>query len=139
MWVESLASLSGLRIRHCRELWYWSQIQLRSHVDVAVAVVQAGSCSSDSIPSLGTSMGHTCGPRKQKTNKQKPPIRWTTYQSQSPIPSSFCLAFNAPPNQVLNCLPSLGSSTSSSSTKPCPQPRLRDLSRPALCFPNSTL
>ena len=30
VWVQSLASLSGLNIWHCRELW------LRSHVDVAV-------------------------------------------------------------------------------------------------------
>ena len=28
--VRSLASLSGLRIRHCHELWYRSQTQLRS-------------------------------------------------------------------------------------------------------------
>ena len=25
MWVQSLASLKGLRIWHCRELWYGSQ------------------------------------------------------------------------------------------------------------------
>ena len=30
MWVQSLASLSGLSIRHFRELWYRSQTQLRS-------------------------------------------------------------------------------------------------------------
>ena len=45
MWVPSLASLSGLRIWHCRGLWCRSQTQLRS--GVAVALVQAGSCSSD--------------------------------------------------------------------------------------------
>ena len=32
---------------------------------VAVAVVQAGSCGSDAIPSLGTSIGHPCGPKKK--------------------------------------------------------------------------
>ena len=36
---------------------------------VAVAVAQAGGCSSDSTPSLGTSMCCRCGPKKQ-TNKQ---------------------------------------------------------------------
>ena len=34
---------------------------------VAVAVVQASSCSSN----LGTSIYHWCGPRKDKTDKQK--------------------------------------------------------------------
>ena len=48
------ALLSGLRIRHCRELWCRSQRQLGS--GVAVAVVEAGGYSSDSTPSLGTSM-----------------------------------------------------------------------------------
>ena len=38
MQVPSLASasLSGLRIQHCGELWYRSQKQLGSHVAVAV-------------------------------------------------------------------------------------------------------
>ena len=36
MWVGALASLSGLRIRHCRELWYRLQMWLRSGVVVAV-------------------------------------------------------------------------------------------------------
>ena len=33
--VQSLASLSGLRIRCCCELWYWSQTRLGSQVAVA--------------------------------------------------------------------------------------------------------
>ena len=48
--VQYLASLSGLRIRHCCELRCRSQTRLGS--DVAVAVVQASSCSSDYTPSL---------------------------------------------------------------------------------------
>ena len=60
-WVRSLASLIGLRIRHCHELWCRSQTQLKS--GVAVAVVQAGSCSSNSTPSLGTSRCPKCGPK----------------------------------------------------------------------------
>ena len=43
--VQSLALLSELRIRRCGELWYRSQTRLGS--GVAVAVAQAGSCSSD--------------------------------------------------------------------------------------------
>ena len=36
---------------------------------VAVAVAQAGSCSCDSTPSLGTSICCECGPKKKKTKK----------------------------------------------------------------------
>ena len=37
LWLSSfLASISGLRIRHCCELWCKSQTRLRSHVAVAV-------------------------------------------------------------------------------------------------------
>ena len=35
--VQSLALLSGLRIRHCRQLWYMLQTRLGS--DIAVAAV----------------------------------------------------------------------------------------------------
>ena len=37
LWVQSLALLCGLSIRHCCELWRRSQIQLGSGVAVAVA------------------------------------------------------------------------------------------------------
>ena len=40
MQVRFLASLSGSRIQHCRELWCRSQIWPRSHVAVAVAPMQ---------------------------------------------------------------------------------------------------
>ena len=42
-------------------------MRLGSHV--AVAVVLAGSCSSNLTPSLGTSMCHGCGPKKEKKKK----------------------------------------------------------------------
>ena len=67
--VRSLASLSGLRIWCCCELWYSSQIWLGS--GVAVAVVQANSCSLDKMPILGTSICCRCGPKKPKKTKQK--------------------------------------------------------------------
>ena len=51
-WVQSLASVSGLRIQHCCELWCGSRMWVRSRV--AVAVAQTGSCSSDSTSNLGT-------------------------------------------------------------------------------------
>ena len=62
--VQSLAPLSGLRIQHCGEPWCRSQTRLRSCI--AVAVVEAGSCSSDWTPSLGTSMCRRCGPKNKK-------------------------------------------------------------------------
>ena len=69
-----LALFSGLRIWHCRELWCRSHKSLRSHV--SVAVVYAGSCSSDLTPSLGTSICRSFGPKKQKT-KTKPKTQKT--------------------------------------------------------------
>ena len=45
--IQSLASLCGLRIQHYLQLWCRSQMPLRSGVDVAVAVAQTGSSSSD--------------------------------------------------------------------------------------------
>ena len=67
--VRSLASLSGLRIRHCHELWGRSQTWLGS--GVAVAVAQAGGYSSYSTPSLGTSICHRCSPKKQKKKEEE--------------------------------------------------------------------
>ena len=61
-----MASLSGSGIWYCHELL---QMQLRSHI--AVAVAQTGSCSSNSTPSMETSVCHKCGPKKQKKKKKK--------------------------------------------------------------------
>ena len=69
MQVRSLASLSGLRIQHCRELWCRSQAWLGS--GVAVAVVEAGCCSSDSTLSLGTSICLWCSPKNSKNKQTK--------------------------------------------------------------------
>ena len=67
MRVGSLASLSGLRIWRChRELWCRLQTWLGSQV---VAVVYAGSYSSESTPTLGTSTHWGFGPKKQKKKK----------------------------------------------------------------------
>ena len=67
MQVQSLTSLSGLRIQHCRELWCGSQMRLGSHVPAAVA--QASSYIFDSTRSLGTSICFGCGPKKTKKKK----------------------------------------------------------------------
>ena len=68
MWVRSLASLNGLSIWRCHELWCELQMWLES--GVAVAVVQASSCSSDWTPNLGTSIGHGFGPKKVEKSKE---------------------------------------------------------------------
>ena len=95
MWVPSLASLSGLRIRRCHELQCRSQTQLRSHI--AVAVVQASSYSSDSTPSLGTSICLGCGPKKQSINqstvkkKKKTHLHLDLFSKRSSAANLCCL------------------------------------------------
>ena len=71
MWVQSLPSLSGLRIQGFRELW--SRLQTRLRSGTAVAIVQAGSYSSKLTPSLGTSICWGYSPKKttNKTKKRK--------------------------------------------------------------------
>ena len=63
--VQFLALLSGLRIQHCCELWKWSQMRLGSHV----AVAGAGSCGSNSIPSLEPP--YALKSKKKKKKKEK--------------------------------------------------------------------
>ena len=67
--ARSLPLLSGLTIRRSCELWCRLQRWLRSQV--AMTVVSAGSYSSDSTLSLGTSMCHWCGPKKTTTTTTK--------------------------------------------------------------------
>ena len=64
MRVWSLASLSGLRIWRCHELWCRLQTWLRSCMAVA------GSWSSNSSSSLETSVCCRCGPQKLKKKKK---------------------------------------------------------------------
>ena len=76
MRVQSLALLIGFRIQHCHELWGRSQMQLVSHIAVAVAMPVAGSCSSNSTPSLGTNICHKCSPKR--TKRQAAPAVYVT-------------------------------------------------------------
>ena len=50
---------------------------------IAVAVVWAGSYSSDLTPSLGTSICRECGPKKTKKKKKKGHISLTLNQARS--------------------------------------------------------
>ena len=86
--VLSLASLSGLRIQHCCELWCRKQMWLRS--DVAVAM--ANSYSSDSTPNLGTSKCCGCGPknrRKKKKEETIAQIQLSLFSSKTFVVSAF--------------------------------------------------
>ena len=67
--IPSLASLSGLKTWHCCELWCRLQVQFGS--DVAVAVAKADGYSSNSTPSLGTSIYHWGSSEKHKKKKKK--------------------------------------------------------------------
>ena len=64
-----LASLSGLRIWRCCELWYRSQRQLR--FIVAVAVLSASAVAPTGSLSWGTSICHRCGHKAIKFKKEK--------------------------------------------------------------------
>ena len=75
MWVQSLVLISGLRIRHCHELWCRSKMQLGS--SLAVAVAEAGSYSSNLTHSLGTSIHCGCSPKKTKKTKKN---MWKCYK-----------------------------------------------------------
>ena len=71
---EDMGSIPGLTqwvgCLALRELWYRSQMWLRSHHCCGCGV--AGSCSSDdSTPSLVTYLCHRCGPKKAKQKKKK--------------------------------------------------------------------
>jgi len=64
---------------------------------VAVAVAQAGSCSSDLTPSLGTSICHGCGPKKtekKKETKRGGPGRGTWVSFFFPFIHSYSLRKN---------------------------------------------
>ena len=88
MQVRSLTSLGGLRIRYCSKLWHSLQMWLGS--GIAVAVVWANSCSSNSTPSLGTSICHRCGPKKaNKETKTKNPCELESFSRFYMIWKSF--------------------------------------------------
>lgn len=54
MLVQSLATISGLRMQHCFRVCQTSKMSLRTNVVMAVA--QANTWSSDLTPSSGTSI-----------------------------------------------------------------------------------
>ena len=67
---SSSASLRRLSIQHRHELWCGLQTWLRPRVAVIVVYATCAG-SSDSTPSLGTSICYRCGPKKKKRKKRK--------------------------------------------------------------------
>jgi len=93
--VRSLASLSGLRIQCCRELWCRSQMWLGS--GIAVAVAQDSDYSSNSTPSLGILICHRCGPKKTTTTKKTRDVSWLLLWSYTN--GKYCVLKKSPDTQ----------------------------------------
>ena len=77
--VRSPASLSGLRIRHCCELWCRSQTHLGSQVTVAVALAAAAL-----IQPLAWELLHTLGVALKRPKKK---VKWVISSSQGEDPT----------------------------------------------------
>ena len=72
LWVQSLASLSGLRIQGSGGVVSCGvDHRIAFESVVAVAVVYSGGYSSNWSPSLGTSIKGGYGPKKQKKQQQQ--------------------------------------------------------------------
>ena len=73
----------------------WRRLQTRLGSRVAVALAKAGTYSSDSTPSLGTSICHGSGPRNDKTKKKKKKSFLFSAFSQLThnLQSSMCLTY----------------------------------------------
>ena len=95
-----MALLSGLRIWHCHKPSRRLQMQLRS--SVAVAVVQDGSRSSNSTPSLGTSICCRCSYEKKERKKTKQNTTTNTHEGTRPCAASWEPVQT--PGKVLACL-----------------------------------
>ena len=84
--VQSLALLSGLRIWSYHKLWCRWQTRLGS--GIAVAVVEASSCSADSTPSLGTSICRRCGFKKKSHPEWSRPRLVGTWDIPGVVPTT---------------------------------------------------
>ena len=80
---------SGLRIQCCRTLWPRPTMWLGSCI--AVAVVEAGSCNSNSTPSLGTSICHRCGHKRRKKEDKTAEVRFMPHSPRGGIKVSWAI------------------------------------------------
>ena len=69
MWDLSLASLSGVRIRLCHELWCRLQMWMQSHIALALALAVA--IATAPIRPLAWELTYASGAAPQKAKKQK--------------------------------------------------------------------
>ena len=79
----SVFHYKNLIIWRCHELWCRSQMQLGSGMAVAVAV--ASGCSSNSTPSLQTSICCRYGPKKQKKKNLLIHVSWEIIWIHNPL------------------------------------------------------
>ena len=69
IWIQSLASLSGLRIWCCHELWGRSQMRLRSRIALAVAWPVAAALIRPLAWELPCASGMALKKKKKRENK----------------------------------------------------------------------
>ena len=81
MHVPSLASLIGLRIQCCHELWWRSK--MKSAPFFGGGGVWAGSCSSDWPPSRETPICRGGGPKKKKKKKNDKSVKEYVHETFS--------------------------------------------------------
>ena len=112
------ASFSRIRIRGCPELCCRSQMQLGSHIALAMAYVC--SCRSDVTPSLGTSIGSTCVPQKRKQLNQETPTHTLLVLSHKEREDCVFSSLTSVLNHIKlkDAIVSLGSSIAISSKEP---------------------
>ena len=80
--VRSLALLSGLRIRHCRELWCGSQMQLGSRVVVALRCLAIRPLSWE--PPYATRAAQEKTKKKKENQPQQVSEAWALLLSKTP-------------------------------------------------------
>ena len=123
--VPSLASLRGLRIRCCWELWCRSQTGLGSRF--ALSMVTAGSGIPHWPPPLGTSISRKCTPEKKKKKKTTHTHTHTHTKGTQSVPARPGL-----------CVPAGPPAPRAPRRKAYPAPEPAELNTPALRAPQSS-
>ena len=107
IWVQSLASLSGLRIQRCHELQCRSQMRLQSGIAVAVVQNKATALIRSLAWEPPYAIDGAAKRKKKKERENKPPTCPESWPGGSQVPASL------------------------SSCQPCPVTGARDPTPPA--------